>query len=484
MASNFWQVEHPSQNPAVIIAQTGHQKTYGELRTDVERAAKAISAFPRNSLGMLLAENKYECLVVYLAALQARRALLLTDSTINPALLQQLVNNYHPDFIYSCTQHSLPGYVNRENGLNLYTREVPHPVGIHELLALLLNTSGSTGSPKLVRLSLTNLEANAESIASYLSLSRAERPITSLPMSYSYGLSVINSHLLAGACLVLTDHGVLRREFWDAVDAYGCTSLAGVPYTYQMLLKTGLVTQRGRGLRTLTQAGGALAPDDIRKMYQLAIERDFRFFVMYGQTEAAARISYVPFEALASKIGSIGVPIPNGSLEIDESTGELVYAGPNVMLGYAECPEDLAKGDELEGILKTGDLARKDEDGFFYITGRLKRFLKLFGKRFNLDELEQIIERQCGVPVACFGHDDRLMLAIESEQATARVTELLRETFHLPAGSFRVETVSHLPRNARGKLDYHALESWRFPSAGTARQPQKELAGRQAAREQ
>lgn len=470
MASNFWQLEHPPENPAVVIAQTGQQKTYGELRRDIERRSEAMARLPRRSLLMLLGQNRYECLVVYLAALHARRALLLADATLNEALLQQLVNTYRPDFIYTTNQYQWPGYGGGpESGLTVYEREKKEAIAVHDLLALLLNTSGSTGSPKLVRLSLRNLGANAESIASYLNLTSAERPITSLPMSYSYGLSVINSHLLAGACLVFTDHGVLRREFWDAVDGHSCSSFAGVPYTYQMLLKTGLLRQRGRTLRTLTQAGGALAPDDIRKMHQLATERGFRFFVMYGQTEATARISYVPFEALGGKIGSIGLPIPSGSLQTDASTGELVYAGPNVMLGYAECREDLAKGDELQGVLPTGDQARQDEDGFFYITGRLKRFLKLFGKRCNLDEVERMVEQQFGVTVACFGTDDLLMAAVEGKPSDASaIAEMLRKTLNLPANHIRVEAIDRLPRTPRGKTNYQALAQQRATNATQA----------------
>lgn len=474
MASNFWQLEHRAENPAVVIAQTGQQKTYDELSRGVERIASAMSALPRNSLLMLLAQNRYECLVVYLAALRARRALLLADATLNEALLQQLVSTYRPDFIYTSNPYHLEGYGNRtESGLTVYQRERKEPVSVCDSLALLLNTSGSTGSPKLVRLSLTNLEANAASIASYLNLTAGERPITSLPMSYSYGLSVINSHLLAGACLVLTDHGVLRREFWDAVDGHSCTSFAGVPYTYQMLLKTGLLTQRGATLRTLTQAGGALAPEDIRKMHQLAGERGFRFFVMYGQTEATARIAYVPFEALGSKIGSIGVPIPGGSLQVEAASGELIYAGRNVMLGYAECREDLSKGDELHGVLQTGDQARQDEDGFFYITGRLKRFLKLFGKRCNLDEVEHMVEQQFGIPVACFGTDDLLMAAVEGKLADATaISEMLRKTLNLPASHIRVEAIDRLPRTTRGKTNYQALAQQR---ASNATQAQMEM---------
>jgi acyl-CoA synthetase (AMP-forming)/AMP-acid ligase II len=179
---------------------------------------------------------------------------------------------------------------------------------------------------------------------------------------------------------------------------------------------------------------------------------------MYGQTEATARISYVPFEKLGEKIGSIGIPIPGGSLALDRDTGELLYRGPNVMLGYAEGIEDLAKGDELAGVLKTGDLARQDEDGFFYITGRLKRFLKLFGKRVNLDEVERIVQRRFGLPVACFGQDDLLMVSLESGgPEVPEVAAMLREILSLPKNAIQVDAVEKLPRTARGKMDYQSL---------------------------
>ncbi len=409
---------------------------------------------------MLLAQNRYECLVAYLAALDSSEALILADSTLNHDLLLRLIDTYRPDCIYGASAEvSFPGYRKRKaEETGTWENEKPESTGIHESLALLLNTSGSTGSPKLVRLSGENLQANAASIVSYLNLGADEKPITSLPMAYSYGLSVINSHLLAGATLVLNEHGVLRREFWDSLDRHGCTSFAGVPYTYQMLLQTGLLKKRGATLRMLTQAGGALAETHVRQMHELAQQRGFRFLVMYGQTEATARISYLPFEALASKVSSIGVAIPGGSLHVDAETGELIYAGPNVMMGYAECRDDLSKGDELGGVLKTGDLARRDADGFFYVTGRMKRFLKMFGKRFNLDEVEQIVQGRFGFPTACFGRDDLLMVAVEASSESAdTVVAMLSETFGVPKNAVRVQSVSDLPRTGRGKIDYQVL---------------------------
>jgi acyl-CoA synthetase (AMP-forming)/AMP-acid ligase II len=464
VAANFWKLDHRAESLAVVDVHSGRERTYGELRADVEAMRAEMPKLGRKSLVMLLAQNRYECLVAYLAALSSGDAVALVDATLNRDLLTGLIETYRPDCICGgAAEMTFPGYRKREAegaSISIWESEKPETTAIHDSLALLLNTSGSTGSPKLVRLSGENLQANAASIVSYLHLTADEKPITSLPMAYSYGLSVINSHLLAGATLVLSEHGVLRREFWDSVDRYGCTSFAGVPYTYQMLLQTGLLKKRGKTLRTLTQAGGALAEIYVRQMSELAGERGFKFFVMYGQTEATARISYLPFENLAAKVGSIGIAIPDGSLQVHAETGELIYSGPNVMMGYAECRDDLSKGDELHGVLKTGDLARRDADGFFFVTGRMKRFLKMFGKRFNLDEVEQIIQSRFGFPTACFGRDDLLMMAIEarSENADA-VVAMLGETFGVPKNAVRVEAVGELPRTIRGKIDYQALST-------------------------
>jgi long-chain acyl-CoA synthetase len=460
-AARFWSLQHPAQALAVVDAHSGLQKTYGELRRDVERAALAMPRRTHKALCLLIAQNRYESIVSYLAALTRGDALVVADASVSRELYAGLVATYHPEFIFTSSPDlAIPQYRKIDSpgdpGAGIWEREgdARHS-GIHPSLAILLSTSGSTGSAKLVRLTLANLQANAESIVAYLGLGPEEKPITSLPMAYSYGLSVINSHLLAGATLTLTEHGVLRREFWDSVDRHACTSFSGVPYSYQMLVETGLLSKRGRTLRTFTQAGGRLAESHMRQVHRVALERGARFFVMYGQTEATARISYVPSEHLGDKIGSVGIAIPNGALQLDAG-GELIYTGPNVMMGYAECRADLAKGDELQGVLRTGDLARQDEDGYFYLTGRKGRFLKMFGKRFNLEEIELLLQRSGPAGLACFGHDDLLLVAIEGDQGSA-ASKTLRETFRLPTEAFRIVAVPQLPRTANGKIDYPLL---------------------------
>jgi acyl-CoA synthetase (AMP-forming)/AMP-acid ligase II len=456
---DFWKLNHNDDTSAAIEANSGKLHSYSELRADVARFQDALPRSERKSLGLIICTNQYNCLAAYLAALNANSAVILLDSALNESLLREFVQIYQPDWIFEAgTRTDLPGYrVSASNQPGLLENRYPKPIQVHPDLALLLTTSGSTGSPKLVRLTLRNLEANAESIAQYLHLSSSERPITSLPMSYSYGLSVLNSHLQVGARIVLTDNGILQKGFWDALDRFGCTSFAGVPYTYQMLLQTGLLRNRGSSLKTLTQAGGRLDESNIRKMSDLARTRGWKFFVMYGQTEATARISYVPFEQLSEKIGSVGIAIPNGSLRLDEVTGELIYRGPNVMLGYAESRADLANGDALLGELRTGDLARMDGDGYFYITGRLKRFLKMFGKRFNLDDVEKVLSRRFESAVACYGSDDLLMVAVENISDTEAIQAIVCETFDLPRPAVKVTGVKELPRTPNGKLDYTRL---------------------------
>ncbi len=459
MDTGFWNVEQSEGRLAAIDVRSGRQWSYDELQRDVNQFHAALPQLGRKSLGLLIAQNRYECLVAYLGALNAGCALMLLDFTLNRDLLQDLLDGYRPDWIFSAQpEFEVSGYGrSAAGGPALLEKKEQQDLELHVDLSLLLSTSGSTGSPKLVRLAAKNVAANAASIARYLCLAPQERPITSLPMSYSYGLSVINSHLHAGAAIVLTDDGVLRREFWDAIDRYGCTSFAGVPYTYQMLLQTGLLKMKGKSLKMLTQAGGRLEERYIQQMCELALTRNWKFYVMYGQTEATARISYVPFEQLAEKIGSVGIAIPEGSLGVDQKTGELLYSGPNVMMGYAESRQDLAKGDELHGVLRTGDLARQDADGFFYITGRLKRFLKLFGKRFNLDDAEKILSRQMAAAVACYGRDDLLMTAVEGGGDPASLSRVVCETFALPRTAVRAIGMTELPRTLNGKLDYQRL---------------------------
>lgn len=345
-----------------------------------------------------------------------------------------------------------------------WTVRDPEPARVPELhpdLAVLLSTSGSTGSPKLVRLSATNISSNAASIASYLDIAPMDRAITSLPLHYSYGLSVLNSHLAVGAAVILTEASVADAGFWELFQREKATHLAGVPYSYELLERTGFRNRRLPSLRTLTQAGGRLPPALVETYAQWAAARGVRFYVMYGQTEATARIAWLPPELAATHSDCIGVPIPGGTLTVEDEAGrdlgdgpgELVYRGPNVMMGYATGPDDLARGSELQA-LRTGDMAERTSAGLFRIVGRMNRFSKLFGLRISHDEVERQLEAD-GLDALVTGDDDALVVLVAGEPP-ADLAARLAARYGLPEGAVHVEAVDALPRLPSGKPDYGA----------------------------
>jgi acyl-CoA synthetase (AMP-forming)/AMP-acid ligase II len=319
-----------------------------------------------------------------------------------------------------------------------------------------------------VRLTWRNVESNARAIIEALGIGPDERAIASLPFHYSYGLSVLNSHLVAGGSVLVTDASVIEPRFWALFDEWRCTSFAGVPYTYEILLRTGFEKRALPSLRTMTQAGGRLHPDHVERFHRWMIARGGRLFVMYGQTEATARIACLPPELLPFKRGAAGRAIPGGELAIESETGstvsgtgEVVYRGPNVMMGYATERADLARGDELGGVLRTGDLGYLDEDGILFITGRAKRIAKVFGLRVNLDELEGMLRARG--PVAAVGAENSIHLHCEFG-CEAEFSALAREMaakLRVNHSAFRFVRVSALPLTANGKVDYPKLQGLR-----------------------
>lgn len=348
---------------------------------------------------------------------------------------------------------------------------------LHPDLRLLLSTSGSTGSPKLVRLSAENLETNATAIASYLGLTGDDVALTTLPLDYCYGLSVLHSHLLAGATVVLDDRSVTDPALWERARAEGVTSFAGVPYTFDLLGTAGwpeLPT-----LRQVTQAGGRLAPERVRALAEQGGREGWELIVMYGQTEATARMAYLPPALATTHPGAVGVAIPGGGFHLapvdgaEPGVGELVYRGPNVMMGYAETPADLARGAELDE-LRTGDLARFTAEGLVEIVGRRSRFAKLFGQRIDLDRVQTLLGLG-GHDVGCAEAADgtRLVVAVPGSPDDATLEEVAAATVTgtgLPAHAVLVVPVAVLPRLPNGKLDQQAvarLEAAPAPVLGT-----------------
>lgn len=429
----------------VAIAHSSGVLSYAELADHVATAAARFVEGRR--LVAIAIDNSVEAITAYLAALTAQQPVILLSPDA-PENLQRIIDVYQPDTIFTPEA----GWTDRNN--------TPQHV-IHPDLALLLSTSGSTGSPKLVRLSYENLDANAEAIAEYLGIASTDRAATTLPLHYCYGLSVLHSYLVRGAGLILTQASVAEPEFWTAFRNHEGTSLAGVPYTFDLLDKAGFAEMHLPSLRYITQAGGRMEPHRVRDYALLGRERGWELVVMYGQTEATARMAYLPPEHAATRPEAIGVPIPGGQFRIEPlgpgdepGTGELVYMGPNVMLGYAETPADLARGREVDE-LRTGDIARRSADGMYEIVGRRSRFAKLFGLRIDLQQLEAAL-RTSGADALAAASDDHISIAVtsrDSDSTRSRAAELTR----LPAWAFTVVSVPELPRLANGKPDYQSV---------------------------
>jgi acyl-coenzyme A synthetase/AMP-(fatty) acid ligase len=466
----FWNnLKTFSSNTALVDTAIDKSVSYAELEKESQALAEKLKLSVKGLI-FLFTKNNSESVITYIAALKFGNAVLLLDEKLNDEIRNELIENYKPELIISSSV-VIPGkYKNsfRYDSLHFLTRIENTTSNIYPELSVLLSTSGTTGSPKLVRLAYKNIQSNAESIADYLQIDETERPITTLPINYSYGLSVINSHLLKGAAIVLTEKTVFFRDFWNLFNEYKCTSFAGVPYTYTMLKRIGFDKIELPTLKYFTQAGGKLSEEFIKHFNEYAQLNKKKFYVMYGQTEATARITYVPPEKLNDKIGSIGISIPNGELKIindgneiinSKDVGEIVYKGDNVMLGYAETRDDLSKGDELNGMLSTGDLGYKDDDGFFYVTGRMKRFIKIFGLRINLDEVQKMIENHFNISVACTGKDELLKILVHSDDhlTEVKVKEEVMKMYKLSFKSLVVKLATEIPTNSSGKYDYKKI---------------------------
>lgn len=454
------------------VDDAGKKLTYEELEQENKKFASAVND---RCLIFILCSNSIGSLIGYTGCINHKIVPLMLAVNLDMDLLRHLIEIYKPDYLWASAEmkkafqeytvdYTAFGFVLLKTGYQkVYS--------LNNELCLLLTTSGSTGSPKLVRQSYQNVLSNAESIAQYLELDETERPITTLPMNYTYGLSIINSHLLVGASILFTDQGMMQKGFWTFFKKEGATSFGGVPYTYEMLDKLNLFDMELPSLRSMTQAGGKLQPELHKKFAEYALKNGKRFYVMYGQAEATARMSYLPYQVSLEKYGSMGIAIPGGKFSIiDEegqeihdpnTAGELVYEGLNVTMGYAECGNDLIKGDERHGRLVTGDMAQFDQDGYYYIVGRKKRFLKIFGNRLNLDEVDRMVKAYFGnIDCVSTGRDDHMHLFITEEAMQEEISRFLSKKTGLHSSAFTVNVIPKIPRNDSGKTLYQELEQY------------------------
>lgn len=450
------------QRIALIAGESDAVVTYGAL---AEQAQLLQSVLPENSLVVVECRNDLATYQLVGSLLLAGIAALLVEGGSELSETPEIARHFGASAIYSSVadyhateidfpgQTDIPGLaISRDSGTE-----------VHPDLALMITTSGSTGTRKYVRLSTDNVQSNAHAIARSLNLQSTDRPITTLPLSYSFGMSILTSHLVVGAALIVSKRSVLEREFWELCRRHSVSSLSGVPSLYSALARLDLETLAPDSLLTFTQAGGKLDSKYVEKFTDFMDSKSGRFFVMYGQTEASPRISSFDVVEHRDKIGSVGLPLEGGVITMeplgDSDQSELLYSGPNVMMGYAQKPSDLALGITFDRPLRTGDLGYLDEDGFIFISGRLKRIAKLAGIRTSLDEVESLVQNLDNCVAVSFT-DDKLVILTTTEDAGVIAAERRRlcSLLKVPPKVVKIQSIDSIPLLDSGKPDHIAIK--------------------------
>lgn len=458
----------PEGAVAAIDAQ-GQQLAYGELRAFANQVGGMM---PARSLLFLLVENNVGGIAWTIGNICAGNVPLILNAHLDDQLYNSLFELYQPPFL--CVPDGIAGRYSYETVISCYgytlMRTGQEASPLHKDLSHLLPTSGSTGSPKLVRHKYENIEAAALNISTFFKLTDKDRPLMVLPLYYTMGLSMVFSHFYAGATVLITNQSMTDRGFWQFIKEERATSFTGVPYSFEILNLMRFFRMDLPDLKLLTQGGGRMSRELNLKFAEYCRDNGKRWIATYGQSECTARMAWLPPEWAVEKVGSIGVAVPNAELSLIDmdgnpvtapnTEGEMCYRGKNVTMGYASCREDLLLGDENHGFIHTGDLAYFDEDGCYYIVGRMGRFLKLFGMRVGLDECERIIKgKYPNLECACVGTDEKMLVYLTDDSYKERVKEELVSRLKLVATSFEVRLIKEIPKNEAGKILYAEIEN-------------------------
>ncbi len=447
-----------------IITDSGLKITYNELNILEDTFAKKIE---KNSLILIVCNNNIETLIAYIGCLKNSIVPIMVGSDIKIEKLCEVIYKYKPmyiwiskDSVYKIMESFRTDelkYEYKYGSYNLIRFDTQQKFQNSETcmykdLALLLSTSGSIGSTKFVRISKKNIITNTLDIIQSLHIKDTDRAITTLPVNYTYGLSVVNTHLYVGATLLLTDKKIFSNDFWHFFKINKGTSFAGVPYTFEMVEKLKLYKKFPDTLKTITQAGGRLSIDLQRKICEYIEKKNIDFYVMYGQTEATARITCMK-STLGKPFGSVGKPIGKEKVLFSES-GEVIVQGNNVSLGYAMDYIDLTKGDENKGVLYTGDIGYRDDEGYIYICGRLDRMVKIYGNRINLDELDDMLKRGfTGYSFISCAKDNRVYVFSDYSEKE-KIIQYINDKTQLNKIIFHIFFTSEIVRKENGKIDY------------------------------
>jgi long-chain acyl-CoA synthetase len=450
-----------------LISERGQKYYYKDLD---KISLSCLNKIEPESVCLMICDISEMTIIYYIGLIRKRITTILLDENLGQPKIEKVISLYSPNYIICpsavnvISKHfeiieTLEHFVIHQNNSEGYSKSFQNT-------ALCLTTSGSTGSVKFVRLSLGNIESNTESIIKAIGINQNQITITTLPISYSYGLSVVNTSLEVGGTLIVNSSPVTSREFWQRVTEYSVNVLSGVPYTYEQLSRISSEFLERTKIRKFTQAGGKLNKS-VREHFKMIVKKtNSSFYVMYGQTEATARMAVLPPEDFNDFENAIGFAIPGGVLTVRDETGskieipgvigEICFEGPNIFQGYATNRADLIENQPEVQILKTGDLGYFDREGRFFITGRLKRITKLLGKRIDLEEVEHFLLEQ-GIETICVEHQDRLFVVSTLAEIPIEIQARLLEYLRISPLLVIFESIPDIPRLISGKVDYGSV---------------------------
>ncbi len=416
-------------NTIALIDEKFGKISYSDL---IEKSCEIKKKISSNSIALLVADNSSEFVMGYIAFLRKKKIIsILVDNSFTNEFISKIFFTYKPNYLF-CPKKFGTYFKNMDNIINfkeyvIFRTNFNFHKNLNFKNFLLISTSGTTQNPRFVRLSEKNIQDNVKKIISYLKINKKQKTITTMPMAYSYGLSILNSHLYAGSTIVLNNKTIIEKNFWNIIKKYKINSFGGVPEFYQFLKRINFAKHMTKSIKYLTQAGGKLEESTLRYIGEICKKNKIKFYVMYGQAEASPRMTYLEWEKFFSKINSIGKPLPGYKIKLvdknkkvikkNNTKGEIMFSGKNVSLGYANSLNDLSKGDVNKKILFTGDLAIRDNDNYLYITGRKNRVIKLFGKRFDLDDIETFFKSK-GVKAKCKFNNSKIILNLKSNSNT------------------------------------------------------------------
>lgn len=449
-----------------LICEDGNKVKYSELIKKSKKLSKYF--YKKKKLAIIVSENSLEFIISYVSCIRSNLTIMLVNSDISNNELVILLNKYKASLVLSSKEFDLSEKIifnsYKQDKINIYKIQKENNNIKNKELSLLLPTSGSTGESKFVKLTNLNLITNTRDISVALSIKKKDRTITTLRPNYSYGISVINTHLFIGASIILNKYNLFNKNFWTKVFKYKPNNFNVVPYLVEILKKINFKKLNRIKLKYITQAGGALDDELKLSLVKYTRKNKIKLYFMYGQTEASPRISILPPQYTYKYYKSVGFPIgqnkvfikkKNSNKLLKQGDGEIVCKGKNIFIGYAKNYISLNKIKKIK-ILKTGDYGKIDNYGLIYIIGRNKRLSKIFGTRFNLDQLDNFLKKMLNIKAVSSVLDNKLFINIVNEKKIKKylIISNIQKIINIPTNYINIKFVKNFIRNADGKLLY------------------------------